>query len=251
MSEGARRGPLVAPFSIAGVVVGFFVSQIVAVFALYAYGSSHGWSTRQVNHWLNDSVAAQFAAMVIAESLLLAVVFGLMRLLRWRRQDIGLRRPTIGQLVLGLATVVPYYLFYVILIAAVSWLVPSFNASQKQDVGFNSVSGAWQLSLTFVSLVVIPPLVEEISMRGFLYTGLRTRFPKLAAAVLVSLLFGAAHLSEGGSAGPLWVGALDTFVLSMFLVWLRERTGNLWAGIVLHASKNGFAFMLLYILRVN
>ena len=82
-------------------------------------------------------------------------------------------------------------------------------------------------------------------MRGFLYTGLKKWLPKIIAALVVSALFGLAHLAEGGDAGPLWVGALDTFILSLFLVSLRELTGNLWASIALHATKNTVAFVVL------
>jgi membrane protease YdiL (CAAX protease family) len=53
---------------------------------------------------------------------------------------------------------------------------------------------------------------------------------------------------EGGAAGPLWIGAVDTFTLSLVLVSLREITGNLWAGISLHAAKNGIAFILLFVI---
>ena len=49
----------------------------------------------------------------------------------------------------------------------------------------------------------------------------------------------------------LWIGALDTFILSLFLVFLREATGNLWAGITLHATKNLVAFITLFIIGVK
>jgi membrane protease YdiL (CAAX protease family) len=64
-------------------------------------------------------------------------------------------------------------------------------------------------------------------------------------------VFGLPHLAQGGDAGPLWIAFIDTFILSMVLVWLREQTGNLWAGIVLHAIKNGIAFVSLFILSVR
>jgi membrane protease YdiL (CAAX protease family) len=61
-------------------------------------------------------------------------------------------------------------------------------------------------------------------------------------------LFASAHLDEGGSAGPLYVGAVDTFILSLSLIYLREKTNNLWASMTLHACKNGFAFVALFII---
>lgn len=85
-------------------------------------------------------------------------------------------------------------------------------------------------------------------MRGFLYTGLKRWLPWTVAGLIVSVLFGAAHLSEGGDAGLLWVGAIDTFTLSLVLIALRELTGNLWAGIVLHATKNCLAFVRIFLI---
>ena len=64
------------------------------------------------------------------------------------------------------------------------------------------------------------------------------------------MLFAVAHLPEGGSDGPLYIAAIDTFVLSLFLVGLRERTRGIWAGMVLHASKNFIAFYYLFIRHV-
>jgi len=56
-------------------------------------------------------------------------------------------------------------------------------------------------------------------------------------------------LPEGGAAGPLYIAALDTFILSLVLIYLREKTGSLWASITLHAVKNGVAFMALFVLH--
>lgn len=246
-----RSGAWLGPFSIFYVLLAFFGTQIVASIVLLRYGAMKGMTGAQIDHWLNSSVPAQFAFVTMSEVLLIGAIYLILRWLHWTWRTIGLRRPTITQLLTGVAATVPYYILYIIIVALVSHFVPGLNINQKQDVGFNQVSGSLALGLTFISLVVLPPLAEEITMRGFLYSGLRKWLPRFAAALLVSLLFGAAHLAEGGAAGPLWIGAIDTFTLSMVLVFLREKTGNLWAGIVLHACKNGLAFMLLYIIHAG
>jgi membrane protease YdiL (CAAX protease family) len=246
-----RSGAWLGPFSIFYVLLAFFGSQIIASIVLLRYGADRGWSTKQIDVWLNSSVPAQFFFVVMSEVLLIAVIYLGLKLLHWTWQTIGLSRPTAKHLITGVVATVPYFLLYILIVAIVSQFVPGLNVDQKQDVGFNDVSGHLALILTFVSLVVLPPLAEEITMRGFLYTGLRKWLPRIGAGLIVSLLFGAAHLAEGGAAGPLWIGAIDTFTLSVVLVYLRERTGNLWAGIVLHACKNGLAFMLLYIIHAG
>jgi hypothetical protein len=105
--------------------------------------------------------------------------------------------------------------------------------------------------MTFISLVVLPPIVEEIMVRGFLYSTLKKAMPTVAAVLLTSAIFASAHLPEGGAAGPLYIAALDTFVLSLVLIYLREKTGSLWASITLHAAKNGVAFTVLFVLHIK
>jgi membrane protease YdiL (CAAX protease family) len=133
----------------------------------------------------------------------------------------------------------------------VSHFIPSFNVNEQQQIGFSNVHGGLPLLMTFVSLVILPPLAEEIMVRGFLYSTLKKAMPALAAVILTSALFASAHLPEGGDAGPLYIAALDTFVLSLVLIYLREKTGSLWASITLHAAKNGIAFVALFALHVK
>jgi membrane protease YdiL (CAAX protease family) len=88
-------------------------------------------------------------------------------------------------------------------------------------------------------------------VRGFLYSTLKKALPTAGAVILTSLLFAGAHLPEGGAAGPLYIAALDTFVLSLILIYLREKTGSLWASITLHACKNGVAFLALFVFHAR
>src|SRR5690606_18538260 len=127
---------------------------------------------------------------------------------------------------------------------------PSIDFEQNQQIGFETAKTAAQLALVFVSLVVIPPIVEEILFRGFLYKGLRTKWPKWLSTLVVSVLFAIAHLQFGSGAPLLWVAAIDTFALSLVLVYLREKTNGLSAPILLHAFKNAIAFTLLFIIGV-
>jgi membrane protease YdiL (CAAX protease family) len=136
-----------------------------------------------------------------------------------------------------------------VILTVATHLFPSLNAKQKQDLGFQNVHGAQDMVLTFLSLVVLPPLAEETVFRGFIFTGLRERFKWVWALVITSLLFGIAHLEFGTGQPLVWVAGLDTFCLSLVLCYLREKSDSLWPGILLHAVKNGIAFVALYIAR--
>lgn len=245
---GGARAAGLSLLATAGI---YALAPVIAGTALFTALGAGGQTFEQIKHTVANSISAQFVYMVIAQAVTIAFIIGLLKLFRWNWQTIGLTKPRWFHPLVGLAAVVPYFALYVLMAQVVSMLVPGFDISQSQEIGFNNPTGSGQLAMTFISLVMLPPLVEEITMRGFLYTGLRKWLPRIAAALTVSVLFGAAHLSEGGAAGPLWVGALDTAILSMVLIGLREWTGNLWAGIVLHMTKNFIAFLALFIFHVS
>lgn len=156
------------------------------------------------------------------------------------RESAGLRRlmewPDIG---LGVAGVVVYMLLAMGALALLK-LVPGVDVSQTQDLGLGYVYGFSRIAI-FVVLVVITPFVEELLFRGILYGGLRERrVPAWGAALIVSVLFGLAH-------GQLNVG-IDVFCLSMVASYLREITGSVWAGVVLHMIKNFIAFAVVFMI---
>jgi len=185
----------------------------------------------------------------------------------------------------AIGLVVGAYILYLIASVVINWVaqafVPGYNAGQEQLVGYKDAYG-WQLMLAFVGLVVIPPIAEEMVFRGFLYQGLREHWKRLdalwwglgiavvvaaivdpiagllialgmylatvvgkkkpahAAALVTSILFGLVHMQ--------WNVALDTFALSFALIYVFEKTQNLWAAIALHALKNGIAFVGIFLL---
>jgi uncharacterized protein len=121
------------------------------------------------------------------------------------------------------------------------------NVDQKQQIGFTGAHGFLPLLVTFLSLAVIPPLVEETVMRGFLFSSLRAKLALRTAVVITSVLFAIGHLQFGSGAPLLWIAALDTLTLSLFLIYLRQKTDSLWASILLHGLKNSLAFIFIFI----
>ena len=121
---------------------------------------------------------------------------------------------------------------------------------EAQSVGFSLYVTGVERMITFVVLVVIAPIFEEIIFRGWLYGKLRGLFsekmPEIAGIIvanfLVSLLFGIVHLQ--------WNVGVNVFALSVVLCALREVTGTIYAGILTHMVKNGVAFYLLYVMGV-
>lgn len=187
----------------------------------------------------------------LAMVLVIAVPAKLSKKWKVNRQDLGLHGwPTWTDI--GLAPV--GYIVYVILAAGLVGLFslfPWFNAEEVQDVGFSySILGIDRV-VAFLTLVVIAPIAEEIIFRGWLYGKMREKFntvgsnitSMIVSSLLVSLLFGLVHMQ--------WNVGVNVFALSLVLCALREITGTIYAGILLHMLKNGVAFVLLYVVGVG
>lgn len=93
-----------------------------------------------------------------------------------------------------------------------------------------SVLSSGNIVLTWISTVLMAPVLEEIVFRGFVYTRLKRGMPILVAAILSSLLFGAMHGTT------IWFAY--TFVFGMLLTWCFEKYKSLMANILLHMAFN-------------
>jgi len=83
------------------------------------------------------------------------------------------------------------------------------------------------------SAVVVAPWVEEVAMRGLLYTSLAARFGFWRAAFGSALVWSSLHLAPG---------VLVIFTLEgVVLAWLRRRTGSVLPCIAVHGIQNTIA----------
>lgn len=232
-------GSTISLFIVAQFFASIFILLIFKVFGIESNG---------INDRLKDSALAQFMFVLTADILIILGVWIFLRKRKHGLKEIGFARPKLNDFWLALGG----YIFYVILFLLVTFIAkkifPTINLDQEQQIGFKSGSGILNLVFAFISLVVLPPIVEEILCRGYLYTSLRRSFSFIVSAIITSLVFAAAHLQFGSNAPLLWIAAIDTFILSMVLVFLREKTKHLAAPMLLHGTKNLVAFMLLFVL---
>jgi membrane protease YdiL (CAAX protease family) len=250
-SEPRRRFSRFNPVTaIVSVLIAYFGSQLLAGIVLGGIGSSLGKSGEELVNLLTDSITWQFAFIALIELFTIALIWLFMKRLKVTLKTIGLgRKPVNSDISYGLFTFVIYFIVLIAITTVIKYYVPSIDIDQEQQIGFESATGRYQLILVFVSLAILPPLVEEIVVRGFLFSGLRTRIGKLKAALIASFIFAIAHLQLGSGAPPLWIAAIDTFVLSMVLIQLRIKTGSLWAGMLVHGLKNSLAFVALFLIK--
>jgi membrane protease YdiL (CAAX protease family) len=92
------------------------------------------------------------------------------------------------------------------------------------------------VGLTFLLVVLVGPIVEEMFFRGFLFGALAQRLGFWAAATASAALFGVAHLD------PLLAG--PAFLSGVVFAWVYWRTGSLWPTVLAHTSQNAIAFGL-------
>ncbi|MGB7587595.1 MAG: CPBP family intramembrane glutamic endopeptidase [Solirubrobacterales bacterium] len=91
--------------------------------------------------------------------------------------------------------------------------------------------------LQILVIVFAAPISEEACFRGFLFGGLRTRLPRLAAALVSGVIFGALHATTGLSVVP------PLIAFGFILALLYERTGSIIPGILLHMLNNSVALL--------
>lgn len=219
------------------VLVGYILAQAIVIgliWVLVQFGVSFA---------IVGEAVLNVVLTTIVYLLSLAIVLGAPWMLRRRRVDkqtLGLQRlPTWKDIGLAPAGFVVYMVGSVILLAIATTVFPGFDAEQVQANGFENIIHRYEYLLAFVTLVIVAPLAEEVLFRGYLYGKIRSKVPLWAAILLVSALFAAVHGQ--------WNVAIDVFALSIVLCVLRELTGSIWSGILLHTLKNGVAFYFLFI----
>lgn len=219
----------------AWVGVAFFAAQIVVFLIAKVIIDSVNWS-------INENMA-QTVCMVISYALALLVIVLLAKKVfgvKITRDSLGLRGlPTWTDILLSPVGYIVSLLGAVAVVYVMQLILPVVNWSEAQDVGFNNVISSADRIITFVALVILAPLMEELIFRGYLYGRLRTKMSALPAIVLVSVLFGVMHGQ--------WNVGIVVGVMSVILCIAREMTGTIYAGILMHMIRNGVAFYMLYI----
>ncbi len=213
----------------------FFASQILAYFLVSALSQITDIS----------SAFYDFLFVCLAESLVVVFVLLVLRSNKISLSAIGLgRKPQWSDAGWAVGGFAAFYGFWVVVGLAISLIFPDVKLDSQQDVGFNNLTNAAGYIMAFIALVIFPPVAEEIVARGYLYSGLRSKLKYVPAMLITSALFGLAHIQGGHDFISVWGVTLDTFVLSIVLVTLREKTGALYACIAVHCLNNLVAYIV-------
>lgn len=223
--------------ALATFLLGWIGVPLLAVLTLQ-YLSSY-WSVlgTWVERLSRQDLVASFALLALeaVATLVLVRYFLKRRGSSWR--DLGLRR---FSWMAALGWVLSLLLGFRLLVAAIYLLIdklwPAFDPLQRQVNEF--VQGPTDLRwVSFLALVILPPVVEEIVFRGFMFPAIAKRWGWLAGALISSLLFGIAHLQLNVQ--------IYTLTLGLLLCMMYYRLGSIWPGIVFHSINNYLAFIAL------
>ena len=98
---------------------------------------------------------------------------------------------------------------------------------------------AMALILSFVMIVILAPLVEELLFRGWIFGSLRARFSAGVTILVTAVLFAIVHMDPTG------LYPVAVLAPGLVLSVIRERTGSVKGAILAHAIYNGIGWLLL------
>jgi uncharacterized protein len=164
-----------------------------------------------------------------------AVSFALLAGIAWVMSRIEHRTVGAYGLPLGEAFGRKFWLGFLFGLVAVSMLIGLIAAFGGYSFGPLAIHGTdiakW--SLVHLMLFIFVGFFEEFLFRGYTQYTLADGIGFWPAGIILSVLFGAAHLQNPGEG---WVGALSVVWVGLFFVFTLQRTGNLWYAVGLHAS---------------
>lgn len=226
----------------------FVGSQFLAALFITSILIGVGIKPEKVAESINQNDMVRFFLLLTIDIIVVWFVFLLLRRAKEKFANIGVAgKLKIKHVVVALKAYAAYFVMFLFVISLAGAL-GLFNTNQAQDIGFHEPHG-YHLVIAFVSLVVLPPIAEEIVFRGYLYHRLKKSTRTAVAVLITAILFASAHL-EIGSGGPLnWAAAVDTFILSFALTYVTERSKSLWPAMLVHAIKNAVAFTALFLIK--
>jgi membrane protease YdiL (CAAX protease family)/Flp pilus assembly protein TadD len=162
-------------------------------------------------------------------------------ILGFRRQPWG--RPFAWPVHLGTKKTIWLCLFGLVLVELFNWaymdLVQWLTHHSPDQEALLLIKPALKANplTTYLAIVILMPVVEEILFRGLFYCALERRLPTGGTIIVTSLVFAAFHLQMAFFIPLLSVGVL--------LGWARSKTGSIGLPILVHVLNNGLAFLLI------
>jgi membrane protease YdiL (CAAX protease family) len=202
----------------------FFVGAFAA---LNLYGRSEGKRPDDDIVYQYSFALGSIAGYAVLLSLVLALTVGLPR-----REVLALRRPDSWGRALGLA-LGALFLIYVGAVLALSLTDAGDEQNLTPDGWDSSRAGAYALS--FLAVVVVAPMTEELLYRGLGLSLLIARVGVPAAVAVTALFFGLGHGLVLSLAAFVWFGIV--------IAILRLRTNSIYPPFFVHGTFNAIGML--------
>lgn len=177
------------------------------------------------------------AQMIAGQLLSLAIVWAAAGVKGARAETLRLQPPQTGWL-----EAAGYGLLLIVLIGPIELLLYRLAGIELFSDGRWILDGLqspywWAV---VIAAVVLAPLWEEVTFRGFLLSALaKSRLGYWPAALLAALLWTLMHF------GYSWPGLASVFLAGIGLSWIMLRTGSMRAVVVAHAVVNAFSLTVI------
>ncbi|WP_186101271.1 CPBP family intramembrane glutamic endopeptidase [Burkholderia gladioli] len=233
MTTDRSRPPTFARFSRlwfgpAGLRTGWAALLYAAIVAVLMAGAD--WLARRLGLPFRLQGEVSAAHQVVFELAMCGAVLVATRVMsridRRAWLDFGLRAPRrLQHLLLGGACG----------LAAVSAIMALLVATGGATLAYSgmSLAAALEAGLTWAFAFALVAAAEELAFRGYLFFRLAQGIPPTAAAVLTSLAFGLAHMSNHGENMAGIVPVVIYGFVACLAIW---RTGSLWWVFGVHAT---------------
>jgi membrane protease YdiL (CAAX protease family) len=138
--------------------------------------------------------------------------------------------------------------FIALAIGIVLWFADYFYQTQLMQIEIKNEALDWSKNqsnyqATFLTMVVLAPIVEELLFRGIFLKIINQYLSKFWTAVLVSLLFTAVHAS--------WLMAPSLFIAALLYAWLVFKFNSIIPSIIAHIVNNCLTFAFYFLLLGN
>lgn len=228
-------GPLGALLATALIALGPGLLAVAVISLAMPYIVSHTGGGRSFMSLATPEGAA-FAASIQIGSLILVLFFAgrggdRWAVLRMTGERIGPAVYAVAALALLAITGILEFLLYK------TFAIDIFTDTAWLREGLTSYAAVG----TFIIAVILAPLWEELTFRGFLLSALaKSRLGFWGGAMLSNALWTSLHATYS------WAGVASVFVAGVILSWLVWRTGSIKPAIVTHAIGNMFALAFTY-----
>ena len=218
-----------------GALVGLIVVGIVASDVIHPHGNA-------------ARTAYAVVANVIVEALLGLAVWGAGREVAARNGGwaitFGLRRPRWSDAKWVAAGIGITFLTRGIVVAVANGLSHGRASREAENLQVHHIDAVTVVLLIAV-VVVAAPIIEELVFRGLLLRTFMRRMPFWPAAASSTLIFAALHTYEVSTLVGAITLAASVACLGLTNCWLNRRTDSLAPGMIVHASFNLLAVIVL------